>query len=209
MNKIQKISIITIALMAIVYADNPGPLWTDPDVVIDSALDYQDVSVATRRSNGEIFVAVSGKFFQDTTHYGIKVYRSLDGMNWSQFLWFSISQGNLYNPSMAIFTAQDSEFLYVAYEHWDTVANEINIRAYRRNLALSSGLFRDISVIAGVPERDPSLCTSSPAHPNSPWLFCAFESGDSIAFARSADYGLTWTDRQNISSAAPEYRFRD
>ncbi|MEO0155803.1 MAG: T9SS type A sorting domain-containing protein [candidate division WOR-3 bacterium] len=207
MNNLQKISIITIALLAIMSADNPGPLWTDQDVVIDSARAYQGVSVATRRSNGEIFVAVSGRFFEDTTRYGIRVYRSLDGINWSQYLWFSISQGHLQNPSMTIFTAQDSEFLYVAFDLWDVGANEYNTRAYRRNLALSSGLFRDISVIAGVPERDPSLCTSSPAHPNGPWLFCAFTSFDSIAFIRSSDYGMTWTDRQIIGYPSTNYGF--
>ncbi|MEO0093000.1 MAG: hypothetical protein ABIK67_01920 [candidate division WOR-3 bacterium] len=162
----QKIILSLIVLMAIMFGQ--GPFWIDPDVVIDSARDYQAISVATRRSNGEVFVAVSGKFFEDTTRYGIKVYRSLDGMNWSQYLWWSISQGNVFNPSMTVFTAQDSEFLYVAFENWDTVANERNIRAYRRNLALSSGLYRDISIISGVTEKDPSLCTSNPAHPNSP-----------------------------------------
>ncbi len=201
MNNLQKIAIITIPLMVMVFADNPNPFWTDPDVVIDSARDYQDISVATRRSNGEIFVAVSGKFFQDTTRYGIRVYRSLDGMNWSQYLWGWIPNGHLRNPSITIFTAQDSEYLYMAYENYDTVAQELNIYGYRRNLTSQAEIWSNISAITNLLEFNPDICDNNLLFPNNPLLFCTFFSYDSVCFLRSTNYGINWSQRAIIGNA--------
>lgn len=192
MNNLQKITISLIALLAIMFGDAPGPLWTNPDIVIDSAYDFGAISVATRHSNGEIFVAASVRD-SSSVNYGIKVWRSLDGINWSLYQFFSTTTHNMYNPSISIFTA-DSEYLFVAFDLQDIATLEHNVRALRRAFASPSGVFLNISTVTGVAEYNPDICDNNLLQSN-PLLFCTFLYNDSICFVRSTDKGTTWTQR--------------
>ncbi len=185
---------------------NAGPLWTDNDIVIDSANDYQSISVATRRSNGEIYVVVSRQL-NPGERYRLRIWHSPDGVNWSFYLALSYADADLLNPSMNIFTA-DSEYLIVAYEEVDTVSGDGDVRALRVAFGASSGTYSSISA-TGVDERDPDICNSDLQFPSNPWLYCAFESGDSIGFVRSVDWGRTWSARQIIGVGGSAWDYRD
>jgi hypothetical protein len=186
---------------------NPEPLWIDDNIVIDSAYDYQSISVATQRSTGEIYVVASRRASVSET-YKLPCWHSSDGINWSQ-AFIITSPADLINPSLNVFTTADSEYVIVAYERVDTATDERNVRAYRLAIGATSGTFSDISVNSGLAEMDPDLCNSDLRYPNDPWLFCAFESGDSIGFVRSVDYGLTWTSRQIIGAGNANWNYRD
>lgn len=190
------------------HYSNPVPLWVDDDIVIDSAYGYQAISVATRRSTGEIYV-VASRFDSAGTHGKLVIWNSPDGTNWSQLLTMSSNYGSLLNPSLNIFTTADSEYMIVAFEQEDSGPQNVNVRAYRRALGAAEGRFSDISAYPSSVEKDPDLCNSDLQYPNNPWLFCAFECNDSIGFARSTDYGLTWTSRQIIGAGGTTWDYRD
>ncbi len=186
---------------------NPVPLWLDDDVIIDSAYDYQAISTATQRSTGEIYLVASRRAGAGET-YKIPCWHSSNGINWSQS--FNITgSADLINPSLNIFTTADSEYLIIAYERVDTATGERDLRAYRQAIGTSTGIFSEISANIGLAEMDPDLCNSDLRYPNNPWLFCAFESDDSIGFVRSVDYGLTWTSRQIIGLGGATWNYRD
>lgn len=187
---------------------NPQSLWIEDDIVIDSANDYQAVTVATHRSTGDIYVIASRRVNADET-YKLPCWHSPDGTNWSQLFSISSSSADLMNPSLNIFTTADSEYLIIAYERVDTATDEHDLIAYRQAIGASTGIFSEISANTGLAEMDPDLCNSDLRYPNNPWLFCAFESDDSIGFVRSVDYGLTWTSRQIIGIGGSTWDYHD
>jgi Secretion system C-terminal sorting domain len=189
--------------------NNPQPLWVDDNIVIDSAYDYQAVTVATDRSSGEIYVVASRRANPGET-YKLPCWHSSDGIHWSSLFMIQGTTVNLVNPSLNIFTTADSDYIIVAYERADTThqpPHEVDVRAYRQAIGATAGTFSDISVISGLDEYDPDLCNSDLRYPSDPWLFCAFVSHDSIAFVRSVDYGLTWTSRQIIGASGTTWGY--
>jgi len=187
---------------------NPQPLWIGEDIVMDSAHDYQAVTVATDRTTGEIYVLASREATEGENNK-LPCWHSNDGINWSHLFTVSSSTADLINPSLNVFTTADSDYILVAYERWDTATGERDVRAYRQAIGTTAGIFSDVSAYAGLTEADPDICNSDLRYPNDPWIFCAFESKDSIGFIRSVDYGLTWELRQIIGAGAANWDYRD
>ncbi|MEO0095003.1 MAG: T9SS type A sorting domain-containing protein [candidate division WOR-3 bacterium] len=184
----------------------PQPFWSGVDVTVDSAWDYQAFSMDTR-SNGTIFLAASRRATSGDD-YVVSVWASSNGVQWNWWLTISWTGHDIINPSIKVVEQSDSDYFFVMFNSYDNASpHEEDIIVLRHPFGTGTYDFYNVSTNTGVPERNPSLDADDIQFSNAPYLYCAFESGDSIAFIRSLDIGLTWVDRQILREGDPTWDY--
>lgn len=173
------------------------PMRWGNDILVDSTHYYQAVTIDAR-SDSVLFIAASRRInVNDTAHIDIRV-SSDAGNTWS---WFATIGGDRYpydifNPSLEIVEADDSIYLFVVYEA-EPVSNPSDgfIGLWRLNFNTMTDTSFFVSDIAGVDEADPDIDADDIQYSYAPYLYCTWESSDSIVFARSVNRGKDWSER--------------
>ncbi len=178
--------------------DGSTILWGD-DVVVDSAWNYQAFSMDTR-SDGVIFLAAARESLS-SSHYQIYIWYSRNGKTWTRYRRILWGGRNCLNPALKIVEQNDSSYLVLAFNGRQTSSPyENDIWVLRHPFSSANWDVFPVTNASGVNEDNPSLDADDIQYPNGAYLYCAFESGDSIGFIRSIDFGKTWTLRQIIGS---------
>lgn len=170
--------------------------WGD-DILVDSNYSYQAVTVDAR-SDSVLFIAASRKVdVDDTAHIDIR-FSSDGGNTWG---WFATIGGDGYpydilNPSLEVVEADDSSYLFVVYEA-EPVSNPADgfIGIWRLNFNAMNDTSFFVSDLSGVDEADPDIDADDIQYSYAPYLYCTWESSDSIVFARSVNRGKDWSER--------------
>ncbi|MCK4529234.1 T9SS type A sorting domain-containing protein, partial [candidate division WOR-3 bacterium] len=157
-----------------------------------------------------IYLAASRQF-NSGDEYTIPIWYSADdGISWYSPWNLSWGGHHLYNPSLKIVETPDTDYMFIAFEAYETSSpyNQ-DILVYRYNFVSGSGVFFYPANDPNIDEKDPSLDSDDLQYPNSPYLYLAFESEDSIVFMRSTDEGDNWTQRTVIGSGSATYDYID
>lgn len=170
--------------------------WGD-DILVDSSYSYQAVSIDAR-SDSVLFIASSRKVdVDDTSHIDVR-FSSDGGNTWA---WFATIGGDgcpydILNPSLEVVEADDSFYLFVAYEA-EPVSNPTDgfIGIWRLNFNTMTDTSFFVSDLSGVDEADPDIDADDIQYSYAPYLYCTWESSDSIVFARSVNRGKDWSER--------------
>jgi hypothetical protein len=167
------------------------------DILVDSTYSYQGASIDAR-SDSVLFIAASRKVDIDDTSY-IDVRFSIDaGNTWA---WFATIGGDGYpydmlNPTLEVVEADDSIYLFVVYEA-APITNPTDgfIGIWRLNFNAMTDTSFFVSDLSGVDEADPDIDADDIQYSYAPYLYCTWESSDSIIFARSVNRGKDWSER--------------
>ncbi|MGB3479329.1 MAG: hypothetical protein WBB67_09225 [bacterium] len=170
--------------------------WGD-DILVDSCYSYQSVSIDAR-SDSVLFIAASRQVdVDDTAHIDIR-FSSDGGNTWA---WFAAigSSGypyDLVNPSLEVVEADDSVYLFITYEA-EPLSNPSDgfIGIWRFNFNTMTDTAFYVSDLSGVDEADPDIDADDIQYSYAPYLYCTWESSDSIIFARSVNRGKDWSER--------------
>lgn len=193
--------------------NNPSPLWTGNDITVDSAsYDYQAFSMDSR-SDAYIYLAAATKTSSGAPYY-IRIFsndvNAYGGTQWELFGEIYIGGHDLVCPSLKIVETQDTTYMFIAYEASEMASPyEKSVQILRYNFVSGDVGTYYISNITGIAEKDPSIDADDLEYPDGPYLYCAFESEDSIVFLRSLDLGETWIDRAQIGQAGSGYHYYD
>ena len=167
------------------------------DILVDSCYSYQTVWIDAR-SDSVLFIASSRQVDAgDTSHIDVR-FSSDGGNTWA---WFAtIGSGgyayDLVNPSLEVVEADDSIYLFIVYEAEPITSPTdgfIGIWRLNFNTMIDTSFF--VSDLSGVDEADPDIDADDIQYSYAPYLYCAWESGDSVVFARSVNRGKDWSER--------------
>jgi hypothetical protein len=179
------------------------------DVVIDSAWEFPSISMDTR-SDGYIFVAAEKDSTSSSARNVIPIWYSTDGSSWTLYYTIFWVGHDCRNPSCQVVESNTTQYLYVMFDGRETSSPyETDLWILIHEFGGSNWDYYAVSQVSGVDEADPSMDADDYQYTSGIYLYCAFESGDSIAFMRSLNYGPTWQDRQIIASGASSWDYLD
>ncbi|MCK4817106.1 hypothetical protein KA005_15155, partial [bacterium] len=181
--------------------------WAD-DVTVDSAWNYQAFSMDTR-DDGFIFLAAARESLS-ATEYRIPIWYSSDGVNWAFYYNIFWIDHDCRNPSVKIVEQATATYLVVVFDGIETASPyEEDVWVLVHEFTTTDWIYYPVSNFSGIDEKNPSLDADDIQYPTIAYLYCAFESADSIAAIGSMDFGQTWVDRQIIGSGDPTWDYYD
>lgn len=181
--------------------------WIDNDIEIDTAFNFQGLSMDTR--NGTTIYIAASREVTSGDENTIPIWSSDDGIAWTQIYNLNWAGHEFYNPSLKIVETPDTDYIFVAFQDYRISTTDYDIMVFRANLVSAAYDFFYPASNDSFAEMDPSLDADDLAYPTVPYLHLAFESGDSIAYMRSVDRGETWTDRVILGAGGTTYNYYD
>jgi hypothetical protein len=199
----------------IVYGPEPEPGqggnnmdWTN-DVVIDSAWEFPTVSMDSW-SDGWVFVAAEKDSTSSSQYDVIPIWYSTTGDSWVLYYTIFWAGHNCRNPSCKVVETSSADYLYVMFDgRQDSSPYETDVWVLVHEFGTSDWIYHAVSNVSGIDEADPSMDADDYQYASGVYLYCAFESQDSIAVMRSLDYGVTWTSRQIIANGSSSWDYLD